>query len=52
LQAAAYALAVGAVLRRPVARAVLVFCGRDSAVEYEIDNLAEAVMQARSIVMS
>ncbi|HEY2815063.1 MAG TPA: UvrD-helicase domain-containing protein [Acidimicrobiales bacterium] len=52
LQAAAYALAVGAVLRRPVARAVLVFCGRDSAVEYEIDNLGEAVMQARSIVMS
>jgi ATP-dependent exoDNAse (exonuclease V) beta subunit len=49
LQAAAYALAVGAVLRRPVSRAVLVFCGRDGAIEHEIDDLAAAVAQARSI---
>ena len=45
----AYALAVGEVLRRPVARAVLVFCGRDGAVEHEIDDLPAAVEHARGI---
>jgi ATP-dependent helicase/nuclease subunit A len=49
LQAGAYALAVGEVLQRPVNRAVLVFCGRDGAVEYEIDDLLDAIDQARSI---
>ncbi|HEX2383724.1 MAG TPA: UvrD-helicase domain-containing protein [Acidimicrobiales bacterium] len=49
IQAAAYALAVGEVLQRPVARAVLVFCGHDGAVEHEIPELAEVVAQARAI---
>ena len=49
LQAGAYALAVGEVLRRPVSRAVLVFCGRDGAVEHEIDDLPAAMAQARAI---
>jgi ATP-dependent helicase/nuclease subunit A len=49
VQAAAYALAVGEVLHRPVSRAVLVFCGRDGAVEHEIDDLPGAVALARDI---
>ncbi len=49
LQAGAYALAVGQVLGRPVARAVLVFCGRDRAVEYQIEDLPGAVDEARAI---
>jgi ATP-dependent helicase/nuclease subunit A len=49
IQAGAYALAVGEVLRRPVTRAVLVFCGRAGAVEHEIEDLQEAIAQARAI---
>jgi ATP-dependent helicase/nuclease subunit A len=49
LQAGAYALAVAEVLHRPVNRAVLVFCGRDGALEYEIDDLHDAIEQARAI---
>jgi hypothetical protein len=49
VQAAAYALAVSEVLHRPVARAVLVFCGRDGAVEHEIDDLPGAIALARDL---
>ncbi len=49
VQAGAYALAVGEVLGRPVTRAVLVFCGRDGAVEHEIEDLPAAVRRARTI---
>jgi ATP-dependent helicase/nuclease subunit A len=49
VQAGAYALAVGEVVHRPVTRAVLVFCGRDGAVEYEIEDLQAAVAEARVI---
>jgi ATP-dependent exoDNAse (exonuclease V) beta subunit len=51
LQAGAYALAVEEVLRRPVARAVLVFCGRDGAIEHEIDDLPAAVEHARGVAV-
>jgi ATP-dependent exoDNAse (exonuclease V) beta subunit len=51
LQAGAYALAVEEVLRRPVTRAVLVFCGRDGAVEHEIDDLPAAVEHARAVAL-
>jgi ATP-dependent helicase/nuclease subunit A len=49
VQVGAYALAVSEVLRRPVTRAVLVFCGRDRAVEHEVEDLTAAVSQARAI---
>jgi ATP-dependent helicase/nuclease subunit A len=49
VQAAAYALAVSEVLHRPVTRAVLVFCGRDGAVEHEIEDLPTVMAQARAI---
>ena len=49
VQAGAYALAVGVVVRRPVTRAVLVFCGPDDAVEHLIEDLPAAVEQARAI---
>jgi hypothetical protein len=49
VQAGAYALAVGEVLRRPVTRAVLVFCGRDGAIEHDIEDLQSAAAEARAI---
>ena len=49
VQAGAYALAIGEVLHRPVTRAILVFCGRDGAVEYEIGDLESAMAEAKAI---
>ena len=50
LQAAAYAFALGAALHRRVGRAVLVFCGRDGAVEHDIADLDRAVEEVQAVV--
>jgi ATP-dependent helicase/nuclease subunit A len=50
LQAAAYAFALGAALHRRVARAVLVFCGRDGAIDHDIADLDRAVEEVRAVV--
>jgi ATP-dependent helicase/nuclease subunit A len=46
-QAAAYALAIEAVLGTPVARAVFVFARVGGAIEREVSDLADAVAQVR-----
>jgi ATP-dependent helicase/nuclease subunit A len=47
-QAAAYAVAVSAVLGEPVARAVFVFCTPTDPIEREVIDLAAAMAEVRA----